>query len=213
MFLINDIQKNYNLGEPILLKEIVDSFSNTKKEPSIRQELGRLVEKNELIKAGRGIYVLPEKTITGKYKKPDFDSIIQKKYFQANDKKSGYYAGLTALNNLGISFQVPNIKEIITNKESSRKRKVSINNRNIILRRQRVIINNNNANTLQFLDIIEIFEKYSDIDKLEALNKIISYYKNKGVTMDNINKYIKYYPAKTSKKIMEYKIYNEFTQI
>jgi len=213
MFLINDIQKNYNLGEPILLKEIVDSFSNTKKEPSIRQELGRLVEKNELIKAGRGIYVLPEKTITGKYKKPDFDSIIQKKYFQANDKKSGYYAGLTALNNLGISFQVPNIKEIITNKESSRKRKVSINNRNIILRRPRVIINNNNANTLQFLDIIEIFEKYSDIDKLEALNKIISYYKNKGVTMDNINKYIKYYPAKTSKKIMEYKIYNEFTQI
>ncbi|MDD4211661.1 MAG: DUF6088 family protein [Clostridia bacterium] len=213
MFLISDIQKNYNLGEPILLKEIVDSFSNTKKEPSIRQELGRLVEKNELIKAGRGIYVLPEKSITGKYKKPDFDSIIQKKYFQANDKKSGYYAGLTALNNLGISFQVPNIKEITTNKESSRKREVVINNRNIILRRPRVNINNNNANTLQFLDIITIFEKYSDIDKFEALNKIISYYKNKNVTMDNINKYIKYYPAKTSKKIMEYKIYNEFTQI
>ena len=88
MFLISDIQKNYNLGEPILLKEIVDSFSNTKKEPSIRQELGRLVEKNELIKAGRGIYVLPEKSITGKYKKPDFDSIIQKNIFKQMIKKA-----------------------------------------------------------------------------------------------------------------------------
>ena len=108
---------------------------------------------------------------------------------------------------------MPNTKEIVTNEEASRKRAVFINNREIILRKPRKKINNKNVNTLQFLDALNFFEKYADIDKLDALNKIIGYFKDKGVTMDDVSKYSQYYPAKISKKIMEYKIYYEFTQI
>jgi hypothetical protein len=213
VFLIKEIEKKYNYGEPILLKDIVDSFSYIKKESTIRKEVSRLVDNNKLIRVERGIYALPEKSITGKYKKPDFNLIIEKKFIKDNNNRNGYYTGLTLLNNLGISYQVPNIKEIVTNEEASRKREVFINNREVILRKPRVEINNKNVNTLQFLDAIKVFEKYSDIGKFEALNKITNYFKAKGVTMDDISKYIQYYPAKISKKIMEYKIYYEFTQI
>ena len=210
MFL-EDLKSYYNAGEPIFIKDVLSFFDN-KKEVTIRKQFQRLSEDNKLINAGNGTYFFPIKNSLGDLKSPDFNDVLNKKYIDSIDgNKRGYYSGLTLMNKLGLSYQIPNIKEITTNIEKSRRRVTSIMGRKVILRKPRTEINKNNVFVLEFLDLITVFGKYLDIEEKEALKIISTYYKSKGVTFKGILSYLKYYPALTSKKIWEYKIYDEFT--
>ena len=206
---MNNILKNYKPNDIIFLLDLYNSNVSLNKD-CIRKQVERLVDKKKLLKYSTGIYYIPSYSITGKLNEPNINKVITKKYISSNDEVFGFYSGITLLYNLGISNQIPNIKEIVTNKESSRKRVVSINDFNVIIRKPVVEITNSNYKILQLLDLLKYVDKYRDISKNDVKQIIYKNYLNY-LSMAQIDKYLSYYPAKVSKIFMEYKLY-EFTQ-
>lgn len=201
------IVQKYRPGSIIFLSELNKLAEGEIKQPTLRKQIERLVVKEKLVRIDGGVYIYPEKsTITGKFKAADIKKVIEKKYIEEENKKIGYYSGLTLLRQLGICNQIPNIDEIVTNKEKSNRRIAKISYQKVILKKSKVRIDNNNVETLQFLDLLRIIDDYRDSTKDWAQRQIIKKYRGK-VTLDKITKYIKYFPNKVAKKIMEYKIY------
>ena len=57
------------------------------------------------------------------------------------------------MNNIGLSSQVPNTYEIMTNKESTMARKVKVGNQEVVLRKSRVKINKDNIEPYNFWNL------------------------------------------------------------
>lgn len=210
MRLFEVINKNYNSNDLILLSDLYKLVED-KKAITVRKQLERLVEEKNLQRVTTGIYKLPSYSVTGRLKAVNIGDILDIKYIKKKDDCFGYYSGLTILNTLGICNQIPNTKEIVTNKESSRKRIVNICDYSVVLRKPETQINKSNAKILQFLDILKNIDEYRDVDKAIAKKFLAEYY-GKDITINQIQKYIAYYPSKVSKKFMEYRIYELFAQ-
>jgi len=193
-YLIN----NYELNVPILINDInIKDMSDV----NIRKQLSRLIEMKLIEKYAQGVYYLPKKTVLG-VSKLSFEDVVNKKYISNDNEIYGFYSGLSFLNKLGISTQIPFTYEIVTNKETSRKRVITINNRNIILRKPYVEINKNNVLELQFLDFINS----NSINLLKNNYELIKEYikkLNKKVFVESLI----CYPAKTSKKLIESRLF------
>ena len=70
-------------------------------------------------------------------------------------------------------------------------------------------MNKDNVYTLQFLELMRIIDDYRDCSKEWAKEVIVEEYKGK-VSWEKIEQYIKYFPSKVAKKMMEYKVYELF---
>lgn len=173
---------------------------------NIRKMLSRLVENKKIYKYDTGIYYIPKQGALNLIT-PSFDDIIYYKYIYNNNNYIGFYTGLTFLYNIGITTQVPFIKEIITNKEKSKKRNISINNKEIILRNTNIKINNDNYLILQFMYCIKLIKQYGIEDNYNILKKHII--KNKFTKLD-FYKYTKYISSINIKIIIESGLINEF---
>ena len=101
------------------------------------------------------------------------------------------------MNNIGLSTQVPNTYEIMTNKESTRVRKVKVENQEVVLRKSRVKINKDNYITLQFLEFITSTSIEFLINNKEKIRK---YFFN-NVDKNQVIKYMTEYPSKTIKNL------------
>ena len=203
MKLYDYILSNYKLNTPIIIGDInIPDMTNV----NVRKQLSRLVEMKLLEKYSQGVYYLPKDTILGKSKLV-FEDVINQKYISNGDDVYGFYSGLSFLNKIGISTQIPFTYEIVTNKETSRKRIVSFNKRNVILRKAYVEINKDNVLELQFLDFInstsiqEIKNNYELLKEYIGTNNL-----NKNIIIESLN----YYPAMVSKKMIESRLLYEF---
>lgn len=104
--------------------------------------------------AYKGIYYIPIENIFGKMLLGN-RQIIQYKYIM--DKKGnikGYITGAKLFNNMHLTTQVPNIIDIATN-ECKNFNKYENKNLNVIIRKPKVEVNNNNYKYLQLFDLIE----------------------------------------------------------
>lgn len=199
------LKNEYGYNTPIFLSRLnIKDITYV----NLRQMLSRMVKEGKIDKYAQGIYYFPTETRIGKSTLSNLDIIIDK-YIKDNDYVSGYYTGLDFLNKLGISNQVPNTSEIVTNKESSAKRNVKIGKKNIIIRRPYTRITNQNWKELQLIDF---FNDYA----IEYINNnkglVVKYIKQNEFSYDSIIKLLKYYPAKASKKIIESGCIDEFTR-
>ena len=135
--------------------------------------------------------------------------IYERKYITDGKNIYGYYSGLTLMNAIGLTTQVPNTIEIITNNESSRRREILVGNQRLRLRRSRTKVTSKNAKILQLLELINTVDmsKLSDNQK----QNLIAYIRSQNIKLNDILPYINYYPDKVSKKLMERLIINELT--
>ena len=119
-------------------------------------------------------------------------------------------SGITFMNILGLSKQMPNTLEIYTNNEPSRVREVPVGNQKVLLRRSRTKINSNNVFTMSFLELMN-FTDASFYD--EEKKKIIAdFIKNKGITRKSISKYSPYFPDKAMRTLIESEVIYDVTQ-
>lgn len=126
-----------------------------------------------LVRFEKGIYYIPTDTLLGK-SKLDSQKVIAKKYINTVEDTIGYYSGITFLNMLGLSAQMPNALEIYTNNEPSRVRKVPVGNQKVILRRSRTYINSENAATMSFLELMNFTDaSFYDCEKRKILSDFI----------------------------------------
>ena len=152
-------------GKPILLADVVRDFNdedeNLKKtRNTVSAYLNRLVKNNELKKFDDGVFYKTKKNTFGETS-IDYADLIRNIYFYdaENESRIGYRIGATVLANIGITNNLENIIEIVTNNFNKRKVLDTIN-QNIYLRKPTLEVNDDNFIYLQLLDTIKEIDKY-----------------------------------------------------
>lgn len=150
-----------NRGIPIFIDEIKDYiiqfYNENDKEKvfnNVKSILNRMNTEGIIENAYKGIYYVPVENIFGKMLLGN-RQIIQYKYIM--DKKGnikGYITGAKLFNNVHLTTQVPNIIDIATN-ECKNFNKYENKSLNVIIRKPKTEVNNNNYKYLQLFDLIE----------------------------------------------------------
>lgn len=203
MILIDYLLNKYGTNKPILTEELSIpeiSYDN------LRKQLSRYNSQGIIEKYSQGVYYIPKETILGK-STLSINDVIYRKYISDDNEIYGFFSGLSFYNKLGITTQVPFIYEIVTNKEKSRVRKITLKNKKIILRKPYATINRNNYLEAQFLEFINNANINDINDNIDILKKYIKDNNlNKNIILDLITNY----PSKTSKKLIESRLLYEF---
>ena len=151
----------YDNNIPIFMNDIKRYvFENLKDEINEKQVINninviiyRLIEKNILKTKYRGIYFKPTKTIFGESTISNKDLIERKFLLDKNNNTNGYIIGAKLFNMVGLTTQVPNVTDIVTNE--CKYHKISYDNLRVNIYPPKIKIENENYLYLQLLDIIE----------------------------------------------------------
>jgi len=203
------LQNRYGFNEPIFLSDI-ESEKTSKN--TLRQTLKRLVDDGAMQRFGAGVYYIPQKSKLLGRAYFDGNKVVSAKFISRENNIFGYFSGMTFANQLGITSQIPVQKEIVTNKESTAGRNIKIANFTVRLRKSRVTVTNKNWQILQLLDLINEYEKWSEISDAEVTERIGKYIKEKNLTKDALIEYIQFYPDKVAKKLIESRLIYVFAQ-
>ena len=189
--------EKFGENDPIFFSDI--SYENYS-EIWLKKELSKLCEQGRIIRYERGIYYIPVKTPFGtSVLNPN--KIIEKKYLANNGARIGFYTGITALQQAGLSTQMSNIPEIQTNNENSKLRRITDWNQEVILRKSIVAIDNENIFVLQFLEMMNcISPDYFDDERKSAIKEWI---RKNNISQELVTKYAPYFPDKTMRNLIE----------
>ncbi len=114
-------------------------------------------------------------------------------------KKHGL--SITALQQAGLSTQMSEIIEIQTNKEATRLRRVKVGAQEVILRKARVTIDNDNIYVLQLLEMMNsIPANYFDDNRKTVIKNWIS---KRNISQALVTKYAPYFPNRTMRNLIE----------
>ena len=209
---ISYLKNIYGYDTPILLKDI---RIGRKSKAAIKQELYLATKRGDISREYNGVYCFKSNKEFGSG--INFDMVLRKKYICDNwgiegfeiFNTYGYYSGLTLINLIGLSEQVPAIVEITTNNTSCKKRTYSQKgtNRKAIIRKSRIDINGQNYKILQFL---EMFCYLSDDEIYKGKSIIVNYIKDNKLMRLDYEKYIKYFSMNVYFKIAKWGISREF---
>ena len=204
MTVLQTIFNSSLINKPLFIEDFVNEDTNY---DTAKTLLSNYVKTGDIKRYSQGIYYIPKKTVLG-YSTISFESIIERKYISDDNKVFGYYSGMSLLNAIGLSSQVPNNPEITTNNEATRKRKVKIGKRNVIVRKSAIEINNDNYLYLQFFDIF----RYADPNVIEEnKNNIINFFDNNKLDYNKLIEIEKLLPMKIRKIFRRTKVYDELT--
>ena len=208
MDLVNYLIEIYGYDTPIFLKDI---RIGRKSKTAVRAEFSRMVKTGKMNRDGRGVYsmVAPKGSFRGAV---TFESIVEGKFIYSPNAMplakefavEGYYSGLSFLNKIGISEQVPAVLEITTSRTSAKKSIYRALGREAIIRKAKTEVNYQNYRILQFLDM---FHFLTEREVRENKELIIDYAKKNKITKKVIDQYLPLYGVSTLKKISEGGIY------
>ena len=120
------LKDNYKEAEPIFFSDIVIKRIT---KYVVNQQLKKLCDEGKLQKYENGIYYLPKKSRLKTNVGVNADTVARYKYVSRGGKVDGFYLGNTFANQLGISTQVPNKVEIVSNNMVAKVREVPIETR------------------------------------------------------------------------------------
>ena len=191
------LSDTFGTNEPIFSTDI--KFEDYSK-PWIAKQLSSLCEGGRIVRFERGIYYIPVNTPFGK-SVLNPNKVIERKYIKNNGAAIGFYSGLTALNKLGLTTQMPNTIEICTNNETTKLRNIKVSNQNVTLRRARIKITNDNLNVLIFLELINTVPfGFFDDDRKALIKKWVT---DNSISRRSILKYAPAFPDKAMRNLVE----------
>ena len=198
--------REFDLNTPIFAEEIITLF-DTLSRAYVFRLIGQAVSDGTLNCFSRGVYYLPKKTFFGTSSICS-EMVAEKKYIKNSDSVYGIYAGLNLLNQFGFTTQVPNVIEIVTNNEATRKRKISIEGRTFILRKSRCEITKENYPTYT---LFQLFADMNESDMIDGFSrKLISdYIAENSISGKELMAMAVHFPASTIKKMMKSGVINE----
>ena len=194
------IINNFKKGEPIFLSEIPGSSKDV-----IRQEMKRLTDEKKLERLYNGVYYIPYKTILGTKGRVSINQFIEKKYLSCG----GFLTGLSLVNKYGFTSQNPSIYEICSNVATTKQRKIGIDGNNLVIYKPLAIITKENIKELEFLSLMSIIDKYSELNGTEYKIKLRDYINTVGINFTVVKKYISLFPVVVYKNIYEGGLMNE----
>ena len=188
------IVENYKNGEPIFLSELPGNSKDY-----LRQEMKRLVDEGRLERLFNGVYFLPYLTILGTKGRVLIDRYIEKRYLESG----GYVTGLQLVNKFGFTSQNPSCYEICSNEATTRQRKCVVDGNTIIVYKPVTEITEENKSVLQFLDLMMVIDKYSEIEGAELVAKLKKYVKYVNLNFTKVKEFLPLYPDKVYRNIYE----------
>lgn len=197
---------NYKANEPIFVSDIDLPVSDV----NLRQMFKTICDAGKIKRFDIGIYYIPKASVLKGGVPLAADEVAVAKYIIRKGKVDGFYSGYTFANQLGISTQVPYIKEIVSNNASTRVKEVNVRNKKIILRRARTEITNENYVVLQLLELLKDLEQYYDISFENVCERLKKYVKTENIKKADVDKYIGDFPDKIYKNIYRTGLYNVF---
>lgn len=193
--------ETFGYNEPIFIKELnIPDMS----ENAIRQAIKRLSASGFLQRFDTGIYYIPKpsKLLDTSYLDPL--SVIIRKYVRSNSETYGYITGASFANQLGLTTQMPAVIEIVTNKESTKGRTVTIGGQTVRLKRPSLCITDENATILQFLDTVSQADKYSELEEAEMIKRLQAYLLKCNLTQKQLSDVTPALTGTTAKKLIEW---------
>lgn len=195
-------------GKPILLADVVRDFSDENEElkktrNTVSAYLNRLVRNAELKKFDDGVFYKTKKNAFGETP-IDYSDLIKNIYFYdaENENRIGYRIGATVLANVGITNNLENTIEIVTNNFNKRKVLDTIN-QNIHLKKPVLEVNNDNYLYLQLLDTIREVNKYHLANERVG-EKLAEYMDRNEIEVDKLFRYAKdYYNKRTINNLVD----------
>ena len=199
--------ENYGYNEPIFLNDLkIEELS----ENAVRQSVKRLVANGFLERYDNGIYYIPKQDgLLGKsYLDPLL--VIMRKYVRSKSETFGYVTGISFVNQLGLTTQMPAIIEIVTNREATNGRTITVGSQKVRIKKAAVTVSDNNAELLQLLDGIGQAEKYTELPMEETIDTMRSYVKQKRFTKEQLSEVSFSLTGATAKKLIEWGLIYEF---
>ncbi len=200
--------ENYGYNEPIFLNDLqIDNMSNN----AVRQSIKRLLASGFLERYDNGIYFIPKQD--GLLDKQYLDPllVVMRKYVQSKTETFGYVTGVTFINQLGLTTQLPATIEIVTNKESTNGRTIMVGNQKVRIKKTTFPISEKNVELLQFLDCVAQAEKYTEFPLEETVDTMLSYVKKKRFTKEQLSEVSSVITGATAKRLIEWGMIYEFT--
>ena len=201
------LMDNYGYNEPIFLNDLkVEGLS----ENAVWQSVKRLVANGFLERYDNGIYYIPKRSgLLGKsYLDPYM--VIMRKYIQNKSDIYGYVTGISFANQLGLTTQMPAVIEVVTNREASNGRMITIGKQQVRIKKSDIIVSNFNVELLQLLDAIGQAEKYTELSMEETINILIRYMREKHFTKEQLSEVSSILTGATAKKLIEWGMIYEF---
>lgn len=158
------------------------------KDININQLIHKLEKEGKITRYVKGVYYIPKKTEFGTLSLP-FEFYIYKKYISNGEEKYGIYDHLNLLNMMGLCTQIPFVIEVYTNKISSKKRIIQIDNWRAIIRKADFTINKDNYYKLMFFRVLKFLVDYEIQENKPRLKEFIIDAK---ITRQDLKRYIKY---------------------
>ena len=192
------IVQNYKNGEPIFLSELPGTSKDY-----LRQEMKQLVDDGRLERLYNGVYYLSYMTILGTKGRISMDLYIDKKYLNAGGRATGYVTGLQLANKYGFTTQNPSCYEICSNEATTKQRKQTVDGNTIVVYKPVTAITEKNRPALQFLDLMTVIDKYSEISGAELVTKLKKYAEAVRVNFSVVKEFLPLYPDKVYRNIYE----------
>ena len=202
------LEKNYGYNEPIFLNEVrLEGLSDN----ALRQYFKQMLGAGDLARFDTGIYYLPKVPRLLKKSYLDPMKVIIRKYIQSTTETYGYFAGATFANQIGLTTQMPATLEIVTSKESTKGRTVTIGSQAVRLKRPVTTITSENAGLLQFLDAVSQAENYSELSDSDTGILLKNYAKQQNYSKELLSSVLSGITGSAAKKLIEWGIIYEFT--
>lgn len=192
------ILKNYEKDEPIFLSELPGDSRDY-----VRQEMKKLVDDGKLERLFNGVYYLSYTTILGTKGKMSIDKYVDKKFIKSNGRVTGYITGIQLANMYGFTTQTPACIEVCSNEATTKQRKLCIDGRNLIVYKPITEITKENQTALQFLDLMTIIDKYSEISGNLLRMKLKEFVNILNVDFSIVKRYIALFPDRVYRNIYQ----------
>lgn len=134
-----------------------------------------------------------------KTEKEDAYRYIEKKYLNTG----GYVTGLQLANKYGFTTQNPSCYEVCSNEATTKQRKQTVDGNTIIVYKPVTDITKKNKPALQFLDLMSVIDKYSEITGEELVAKLKKYVEAVKVDFSVVKELLPLYPDKVYRNIYE----------
>lgn len=194
------LKKEYGENEPIFVSEIEYQGYTLN---NIRQQIKKLTDAGKLKRYDTGIYFIPSKTIFRSGSQLSIDDVIERKYMLHGEKRCGYICGVMFANQLGLTSQVPMIKEIATNKATNDYRELKIASSKMIIRKPKTTVTEENYRILQLLDLLKDIDYLSELTGEALTNRLLEYMDMCKIDFQEIESYLSLYPDKLYRNLYE----------